>query len=163
MGLSIELPVLFGLPERLAARTQRVELSVAPVVRLGASASAVALAFPIGFAYRTFVTEEHQYPVPRYSLGGPLLRAEATIHLGEVVRLRGGPEAQWIILISPSLSDEGACCQGLGLAGQAALEADLGEYLRVALAYREGRSSIPLSALFKDVERLLVVRLSGEL
>lgn len=163
LGLELELTPLFGLPERIAARTQRIELSVAPAVRLGASASAPVLVFPVGFAYRTFVPEEHQYQVPRYNLGGPMLRAELSVKLGEVVTLRGGPEAQWIVVVGPSLRHEGACCSGVGLAGQVALEAEVGEHVRVALAYREASSSVPVESLFEDVERLLTARIAGEL
>ncbi len=163
LGLELELTPLFGLPERIAARTQRVELSVAPAVRLGASANAPVLVFPLGFAYRTFVPEEHQYQVPRYNLGGPMLRAELSVKLGEVITLRAGPEAQWIVVVGPSLRHEGACCSGVGLAGQVALEAEVGEHVRVALAYREASSSVPVESLFEDVERLLTARIAGEL
>jgi hypothetical protein len=101
--------------------------------------------------------------VQEYALGGPQLRAELWLKLGELVRLRIGPEAQWIVLIDGAMRGEGACCQGLAVGGQGLLEASVGPIFRVAFAYRESHAFVPLASRFEDVERMLTARIAGEL
>jgi hypothetical protein len=163
LGLALRSEPLFGLPEEVPVRSQRLELSVAPVLRLADSASAVTLAFPLGFAFRSVSPEAHQYRVLAHAFGGPLLRAELSVPLTELIRLRGGPELEWIVMIDPSLRREKVCCQGVAWGGHAAVEARVGEIFSVALAYRESRAAIPVIARFEEVERLLTARFSGEL
>jgi len=117
------------------------------------------LAFPIGFALRAFTPEVHEYPVKNYAFGGPQLRAELWLQLGELVRLRLGPEVQWIVLIDGPMRNE----EGIAAGAQGALEATVGPLFRVAFAYRETRSFVPLAPRFKDVERYLTARIAGEL
>lgn len=164
LGFTLMVEPLFALPERIGVRAQRIELSAGPVIRLGASSRAPALAFPVGFAFRWFFPEVHQYTSVRaYELGGPQLRAELIIGLGDRVRLRVGPEAQWIVLIDPELRRQGACCSGLALGGQGAIEASVGEVLRIAFAYRESHAWVPGTARFEDAERFLTARIGGAL
>ncbi len=164
VGLTLELEPLFALPERAEARFQRGELSVAPVLRLGDSASDPAIALPIGFVVQFFEPIVHQHSLQRYTLGGPNARAELRLPLGERVDLRVGPEAQWIVIINPALADEGACCQGFAAGGQAAIEASVGPYFSAALAYRQSHAFAPAGAWrFKSVERFLTARIAGEL
>jgi hypothetical protein len=144
-------------------RAQRVELSAAPVLRLSDADSGLALAFPIGFALRAFMPEVHEYPLKDYAVGGPQLRAELWLKLGALVRLRIGPEAQWIVLIDGPMRGQGACCQGVAVGGQGVLEASVGPIFRVAFAYRESHAFVPLASRFEDVERLLTARIAGEL
>jgi hypothetical protein len=163
LGFKVQFDPLFALPEEIAARAERMELSVAPVFRLGAAESGWALAFPVGFAFRAFLPEVHEYPVDKYLVGGPQLRAELWLQLGELVRMRIGPELQWIALVDGVMSEHGACCQGVAIGGQGALEASVGPHFRVAFAYREAHGYVPLDWRFKDVERFLTARLAGEL
>jgi hypothetical protein len=163
VGLMLEFEPLFALPERIDVRAQRLELSGAPVLQLGGSDSRFTLAFPLGVVLRAFMPEVHEYPVEKYALAGPHLRAELWIRLGELVRLRIGPELQWIVLIDGAMRDQGACCQGVAAGGQGALEASIGPVFRVAFAYRETRSFVPAVSRFQDVERMLTARFAGEL
>jgi hypothetical protein len=164
IGFELRLEPLFALPERIDVRTQRIELGAAPIVRLGAAPHAPALAVPLGFVFRSFLPEAAQPALPDHVLGGLLGRVELRLPLGERVELRAGPEAQWIVVIDSSLRREGACCHGLALGGQAALETSIGSPLRVGLAYRESHAFVPATDWrFKDVERFLTLRIAGEL
>jgi hypothetical protein len=159
----IEERPLFGLPESMNARSQRFELGVAPVVRLGASATAPAIAFPIGFAMRSFWPRLHQFPVRDYVLGGPQLRAELRLRLGGHLRMQVGPELQWLLLSNPSLLAMGIShWAGFAVGAEAVLEASLDGPFRIAIAYRESRAYVP-SATFRleDTERYLSARIGG--
>jgi hypothetical protein len=164
LGLELLLEPQFSLPERVDVRAHRLELSFAPVLRLFAKDGDVALAFPIGFAFHAFVPESHQYPtLAVHAFGGPQLRTELWLKLGELVRLRIGPELQWIVLVDGAMRGEGACCQGLAVGGQGVLEASVGPVFRVAFAYRESRTFVPVVSRFEGVERFLTARIAGEL
>jgi hypothetical protein len=164
VGLQVQLDPLFALPEDVDARSQRGEASIAPVLRLGGASSNLAIAFPVGFALRSFAPRVHQYDIADYILGGALVRPELRLQLGEWVDLQAGPELQWLFMVDSSLRDEGACCQGFAVGGQGAVQARVGENLRVALAYRQSHAFVPAGGWrFKDVERFLTVRVGGEL
>jgi hypothetical protein len=164
LGLQLRFPPLFGLPEDVPVRLHRVELSAAPVIALAQSTGSLALAFPIGVVFRSLVPEVHQYDVADYDLGGLMLRGELWLELSPDVTVRVGPELQWLALVDSSLRDQGACCQGAALGGQAALQLAAGEHLRVALSYRESRAFVPAGSWrFRDVERFVLVRVGGEL
>lgn len=163
LGLRLSLAPLFALPESIAARVERGELSLAPVLRLGADDGAFAIAVPIGFAFQSLLSEVHQYQTPHYVVGGPTARAELLVELGEIVELRAGPELQWIVLVSSSLREEEACCQGFAFGGQCAIEAAVGPHVAVALAYRQLHSLVPAPGMFfEDVERFLTARIAGK-
>jgi hypothetical protein len=164
LGLVLQVAPLFALPQNIDARWQRVELDVAPIVRLGESANAPQLAFPLGFAIASLFPGVHQFSVPKYDLGGPQLRAELLLHLGEFVSLRVGPEAQWLVVIGSALRSEGACCQGVAIGGRAALDASVGPTIRLGLAYSESHAFVPVGSWrFMDVERFLTARIAGAL
>jgi len=164
IGLELQLEPLFALPERVDVRTQRIELGAAPILRLGQGPHAPSLAAPLGLVFRAFLPEQPQPALPEHVLGGPALRVELRLPLGEWVELRAGPEAQWIMLIDSSLRRENACCHGVALGGQASAETSIGSPLRVGLAYRESHAFVPaVDWRFKDVERFLTLRIAGEL
>jgi len=164
LGLVLQASPLFALPQNTPARWQHLEISVAPVIRLRDGATAPALAFPVGMLYASMFAAERQSAVPRYTFGGPQLRAELQLELSKVVRLRLGPEAAWLALVSRSLTEAGACCQGMALSARGALEARAGEAIRVALTYAESHAFVPAGSWrFSNVDRLLTVRLAGEL
>lgn len=164
VGFTVQLDPLFALPERIDVRDQRGEASIAPVVRLGSVSSDPALAFPLGVAFRSFAPRVHQFAIADYMLGGALARAELRLQLGDWVDLQAGPELQWLFMVDSSFKDEGACCQGFAVGGQGAVQARVGENLRVALAYRQSHAFVPAGGWrFKDVERFLTVRVGGEL
>jgi hypothetical protein len=164
LGLVLQASPLFALPQNVDVRWQRVELSIAPVIRLGEDAKAPALAFPLGMVVDSLFAGVHQFSVPNYTFGGPQLRAELLLEISNVIRLRAGPQAQWLLLVAHSLKQEGACCQGIGFGGRGAIEARVGEAIRVALAYSESHAFVPAGAWrFTSVDRFLTVRVAGEL
>jgi hypothetical protein len=143
-------------------RTQDVALSAAPAVRLGDGPHDPTLAFPIGFGFEAFTPETDQYGVVEYSFGGPFLRPELWLDLGEQVSLRVGPEAQWLLVIDNALRRQKIGGQGLALGGQGSIEARLGSVFRLALVYRESHASIGgTRGDFSNVERFLTARLAG--
>jgi len=164
LGLVLQASPLFALPQNTPARWQHLEISVAPVIRLRDGADAPALAFPVGMLYASMFAAERQSAVPRYTFGGPQLRAELQLELSKVVRLRLGPEIAWLALVSHSLTEAGACCQGMAFGARGALEARAGEAIRVALTYAESHAFVPAGSWrFSGVDRFLTVRLAGEL
>jgi hypothetical protein len=131
--------------------------------RLSDSPEALSLAFPLGLVLRTFVPEEHQFNMPDHVMLGLLLRPELVVPLGSSVRVRIGPEAQWIFFVDAPLSELGAG-SGLAFGGQALIEADLGEVVRLSLVYREAHTFLPASdARYKDIERFLTARIGAQL
>ena len=107
LGLTIEEQPPFALHNRVAARSARAELSVAPTFRLGSAGTAPALAVPVGFTLRSLWPEVHEMMTPGYSLIGPHLRLELVVPLGNVLALRVGPELQAIIAIDESIRADG--------------------------------------------------------
>jgi hypothetical protein len=164
VGLELELEPLFGLPEQLDVRIQRVELSAAPVVRLGDDPRSPALAFPLGVSFSAFSSGVPQYPIDDYRLAGPHVRVEVWLPLLSWAALRLGPEAQWLLLLDASLRDRGACCQGVAVGGQGSLEAAIGSTLRLALSYRQSHAFVGGGDdRFRDLERFATLRIAGEL
>jgi hypothetical protein len=79
------------------------------------------------------------------------------------VTLRAGPELQWLMIMSSSLREEEACCQGFAFGGQCAVQAAVGPHVSVALAYRQLHSLVPAPDMtFEDVERFLTARIAGD-
>ncbi len=160
LGWALEHDNLFGLPETINTRTQALELSVAPTLRLGEK---LHVALPIGAALRWFMPETHYYPLEPYTLGSVLLRVEAIVALTDSVTLRLGPEGHWILFVNQALEREGACCSGGAVGAQASLQARLGDTFSLAVDYRESRALIPVAARFSAVERVVSARMVGEL
>jgi len=157
----LEQQPLFGLPETIAARSQRVELSVAPRVRLGDARTAPSLAFPVGLGLRSFWPRPKQFPVHDYLLGGPQLRVEFECTLARYLRLRLGPELQWLPMTGGVVASGPG---GWALGGEASLEANFDGPLRVVIAYRETRARVATGTFaFEDTERFITARLNGEL
>ncbi|MDH5671891.1 MAG: hypothetical protein OEZ06_07050 [Myxococcales bacterium] len=163
LGLTMRVEPLFGLPEEVPARFQRGEFTLAPVIRLGATAEALRLAIPIGLSMLSFAPTVGQYSVEPIQFGGPSARAELRARFGDVVSLRVGPELQWIAWMSSELADEGACCQGFAAGGRGELDALVGSSFRASIAFRQNHAFAPLGGWrFKSVERLLIARLAWE-
>jgi hypothetical protein len=165
LGLTIEEQPPFALRNRVDARAERVELSVAPTFRLGGASAAPALAVPIGFTLRSLWPEVHEMMTPGYSLIGPHLRAELVLPLGDVLVLRVGPELQVIVAIDESIRAEGVGRSGVAYGGEALLQLRLGAVFALELTYRESHAFVPSAFIgradFEDVERFATGRLSG--
>lgn len=161
----IEQKPLFALPQDIAVRSQRLELSLAPTLRLTQGEPSHALAFPLGFGLRSFWPRLGQFPVPAFSLGGPLLRVQLQLAFFRGLRVRVGPELQWLLLSSstrPSAGVDALAGYALGIAAE--LDANIARSLQLGLGYRESRATLPTrSGALEDTERYVTVRLVGEL
>jgi hypothetical protein len=99
-------------------------------------------------------------------LAGPYARVELQLPLiGERVRVRAGPELQWVLQAGQELLDRHVASHGLGVGGTAALELVLGDRWTLAATYRELRAWLGSSqgGSFEDVQRFITARLSGVL
>jgi hypothetical protein len=163
LGYELELRPLFALPERVPVRAQRVELAAGPRFAFSSSKRGLALVAPLGVLLRSFFPEVHQYTVRAHNLGSVFVRPELIVPVGELITLRVGPEAHWLLLIEPSLEREGASGSGYALGLHGVVQAAVGETYSVALAYRELHSVIPAAARFEDTERFLTARFGGAL
>jgi hypothetical protein len=81
------------------------------------------------------------------------------------VRLRIGPEAQWISAVGAELEQLGIASGGFGVGGAIALEVGLSAHWRVAVSYRELRSRLEASGAqsFEDATRFGLASLTGTL
>jgi hypothetical protein len=166
IGWRVDGVPAFALPNPVETRAERAEVSLAPVFRLGDSAGALQLAFPIGVSVRTFWPTVHDTIAPGYSLIGPMLRAELTVPLGQLLRVRVGPELMWIVAIDKAIRVDGVASQGGALGGTLTLEAPITGHLALEFCYRESHAFAPNAASgrsFKDVERFATARLAGSL
>jgi hypothetical protein len=166
LGMRVEQPLIFALPSEVDARSSRLELSIAPIFKLGASASSLSIAVPVGASLRALAAEHRDLPLPSYLLFGPHLRVEARAPLGDRFALRAGPELQWIALISDRLKDDGVAGSGFALGLELAASASLTSWLGLELTYRQAHafaSGKGERADFEDIERYATLQLSGRL
>ncbi|MDD9939507.1 MAG: hypothetical protein OXU20_00465 [Myxococcales bacterium] len=165
LGMRIREPAPFALPKDIDVRSHRLALAFAPTLRLGDSARALALAFPLGFVVRHLWPQTDQYRTPEYMLGGAFIRPELLWPLTDSVRLRIGPEVQWLPLLDGTLTRSGvSCCQGVAIGAQGSLQADLSEAIAVELFYRESHASVSANrGTLGDVERFVTAGLVGRL
>ena len=163
LGLVVEEQPLFALPNRVDVRSDRTELSCAPVVRLGSSALAPRLAFPIGVALRTFWPVLHNLMTPRYTLWGPQLRIELHVPITSALSIRLGPEAQWVAHYSSTLTDSGVESMGVALGVVASVRLALASIFALEISYRQSTAmaSVAYGPAFRDIERYLSARLIG--
>jgi hypothetical protein len=161
IGLVIQESPPFALANETKARSEEIELSIAPGWQL--SGDSLRLAVPIGMSMRTLWPNVHTLLTPGYSLIGPHARIELIARMGGPVSLRLGPEVQWIVLIDKSLRDSGVNSQGIAIGGEAALTVDVSKVWAFALAYRESHAIVNTTrgVTFEDVERYLTIRVSG--
>lgn len=160
LGLKVQESPPFALQNETKARSEEIELSVAPGWALGDS---VRLSVPLGAIIRTFWPSVHTLMTPGYSLIGPFARVELNARISGPVVLRLGPEVQWIMLIDRALRDTGVNSQGLAIGAEAALLVELGETWMIGFAYRESHAlaSTNRGVTFEDVERYWTLRVSG--
>jgi len=165
VGLGISEQHTDGSVRPLDVRSHRLELAVAPTLRLDESGT-WALGASAGYGLQNFRPEAHEIVTPAYSLAGPHLRME--LQLGPwdgLIRLRAGPEIQWITHVGQDLVDRGLASRGLGVGGEAAIEVALGQRWAIRASYREMRSWLDSSQVqsFEDVARFVSASLSGKL
>jgi hypothetical protein len=166
LGMKVEQPLLFALPSEVDARSSRLELSLGPVFRLGASQESIAIAVPIGASVRALQAPHRDLPLPSYLLFGPHLRIEARAALGDSLALRAGPELQWIAMVSERLQNDGTASTGFAVGFELAASAALSSWLGLELAYRQAHAMLSGQrgrADFEDIERYVTLQLSGRL
>lgn len=157
LGLELEVMPQFALPERLTARVQGLEASVAPEFAVGP----VTMAIPLGVATTVFSAPDHYLPVAGFAYGGPMGRVEALLPLSDQLSVQAGAEVQWLVLQAGSLGDQGLD-PGWSWGYQAALTVAVSGGLDVALSYQERRASASGAlGVFEGVERLLSARATG--
>jgi hypothetical protein len=164
VGLSIVEQHTDGSERAQDLRSQRLELAIAPTFRFDTNGR-WALLTSIGYGISDLRPEVH-LETPGYFLAGPHLRAELQIPLaGERVRLRLGPEVQWIAHVGQELVHRGVAKSGFGAGGVAAVEVMLGRRWTVDASYRELRIWVDSSeaGAFEDVARFVTARLTGTL
>jgi hypothetical protein len=165
VGLGISEQHTDGSVRPLDVRAHRLELAVAPTLRLDESGS-WALAASAGYGLANFRPDAHEIVTPAYSLAGPHLRLELRLAPWDgPIRLRVGPEIQWIAHVGQDLVDRGMASRGLGVGGEAAIEVALGQRWAIGASYREMRSWLDSSQAqsFEDVARFVTASLSGKL
>jgi hypothetical protein len=164
IGLRITEQHTGGSTHTQNLRSHRLELSLAPTFRLDARGR-WQLSAAIGYGGCDLRPEIH-LQTPGYGLAGPFLRVELQFPLGaDRVRLRLGPEAQWIVQVGRELTHEGFANSGLGAGGTAALEVVLGKRWIIEAAYSELHAWLdsPQPESLVDVSRFVTARLSGAL
>jgi hypothetical protein len=166
IGMHITERPPFALRNELGARSERAELSVAPTFKVGDSEQSLAFSFPVGLQVRTLWPDVHESMTPGYSLIGPHVRAELLATITPQLKLRIGPELQWIVAIDRSIRQDGVADQGTAIGGEAALQLQLGSWFGLDLCYRESHafaSSNNAGPIFKDIERFVTARFIGTL
>jgi hypothetical protein len=167
MGLGVIELHTDGSEHPVDVRAHRLEAGFAPTFLLderGGWAIELCAAYSVlGFRPLSHLV------TPAFSLSGPLLRAQLQVPIGSVLRIRVGPEAQWIVTAGEDLRERGVSSSGFGVGGEAALELSLGARVQVAAAYREGWSFLASSAPsgdgrgFRDTARFVTARVTGQL
>lgn len=154
-----------GIGHPMDVRSHRLELALAPTFDLDASRT-WSLCASAGYAISNFRPEAHHLQTPAYSVDGPHLRAALQLAPWQgVIRLRVGPEVQWIVHVGQDLEDRGIAARGLGIGGEAAIELALGRRWILGATYREMRVWLDSAQAerFEDVARFITARVSGKL
>lgn len=145
---------------KTAVRSHNFEAGLRIGLQLGAAEHPVHVALFAGYDVRALATVA-VLRVPRFSLHGPVLRLELELPLHAAnMRLRLGPEGQWISGISRALLDTSALTQpAFALGGFLQLQLPIDERFGLQLEYREshafaGSRGVPS---FSDVERYLLL------
>jgi hypothetical protein len=159
LGLIITETPPFALENKVHARSERVEVTIAPSWRVGS----FRLTVPLGGSMRTLWPGVHTLLTPGYSLVGPLARVELSGRLAGPIGLSLGPEVQWITLIDSALRAEGVRNQGLAFGAEVTLSVELSLVWSLALNYRESHALVSSyrGPGFEDVERYMTLRAQG--
>ncbi len=166
IGLRISEQHTGGQTRMQHLRSHRLELAVAPSWRFGGvgeGSSRVSLR--VGYGLCDLRPEVH-LETPGYGLGGPFARAELQVALGTPrVRVRLGPEAQWIVQVGKELAHDGFATSGFAIGGAAALEVSLGKGWIVDATLSELHAWLGSAQResLRDASRFITARLSGTL
>ena len=164
VGLNVVEHHIDGSTREQALRSQSIELAIAPAIRFDAR-GLWALATSAGYRISDLRPEVH-LETPGYFLGGPFLRIELQVPIApNTVRLRLGPELQWVAQVGRDLIAQGVADSGVGAGAGASLELALGQRWFVDVSYRELRVWVDSTdeRSFQDVARFVTARFSGSL
>lgn len=142
----------------IEVRAHRFEGGVTPTIRFD-DAGRWALLLCGGYGVLGFRPLLHLV-TPAYTLSGPFLRAQLRLPIAaDLLRLRVGPEGQWIAQVGGALKARGIDATGFAVGGEAALELSIGRHVAVHASYREAWSLLGSSQAqsFKDVARFATV------
>ena len=145
------------------ARADRLELLVAPSLRLGDGPDSLRVALGVGGALRSLWHRRHELNIPRYSLVGALVRPQLWLPLGAMY-LRVGPEFQFIFMMDEALIDQGAAGTALCVGVDLTVGLRINELFALEAAYRESYTrgaGEPVD--LEESERHVTARLVGTL
>ena len=164
VGLRLVEHLTDGSTHTRDTRSLRLSLALTPKFRLDAKGRWT-LETPVGYGISDLHPAAH-LETPAFLLAGPYVRAELQLWLGEkLVRVRIGPEAQWIAQVGEELVARGVAKSGLGLGGVGAIAVALSPHWMIEAAYGEWRTWLDSSqpGSFEDVTRFITARLLGTL
>jgi len=164
VGLGIVEQHTDGSERPLDARANRIELGLTPTFRFDAEGR-WALCLAAGYGILGFRPVGHLV-TPGFSLDGPHLRVQLQVPLlSDVLRLRVGPEAQWLSHVGSELVERGVASHGFALGGEAGLELALSQRFMLHAVYRETHAFVDSSQAqsFEDTARFVTARFSGKL
>jgi hypothetical protein len=145
---------------KTAVRSHHFEAGLRAAMRMGPTQHAVGVALFAGYDVRALATVA-VLRVPRFSLHGPLLRVELDLPLRAAnMRLRLGPEAQWISGLSRALLESSGLTQpAFAIGGFLQLQLPISELFALQLEYRESHAFARARGVssFSDVERYLLL------
>jgi hypothetical protein len=148
---------------KTAVRSHNFEAGLRAGLQLGPREHAVMLGLFAGYDVRALATVA-VLRIPRFTLHGPVLRLEIELPLRAArMRMRLGPEAQWISGISRALLDRSGLTQpAFALAGFLQLQLPVSESFGLLLDYRESHAFAASRSVraFSDVERYLLLAAS---
>ena len=144
--------------------THRLDAGVTAGWFLGDSPESSTLGMSVGYGVRALASVV-ELRVPRFSLHGPVARAELDLQLGTPhLRLRLAPEVQWVLSASQDLRNR----SGLSLpgpfwafGGEISLHVLFTSRIGAQLSYRQAQTSIAsvYGSAFEDVERFALLAL----
>ena len=145
---------------KTAVRSHEFEAGLRAALQFGTGEHPIRLGLFAGYGVRALATVS-VLRVPRFSLHGPVLRVELDLPLRAAnMRLRFGPEGQWISGISRALLDSAGLSQpAFALGGFLQLQLPIAERFMLQLEYRESHAFARARGVpsFSDVERYLLL------
>jgi hypothetical protein len=153
-----------GVQVKSPARTHELMLDVVANVNFGDSQTDLSLPLSVG-AWFENSRSDVELVWPRYTLGGPHVRAELRIPIakGDVV-LTFGPDLGWAMTVSGSLQRTGIKPGGMVLGGEADLSIKITSRFALRAMVREAHTALAsgrVSGKFTDMQRFITLGLSA--
>ncbi len=161
VALQAESTPAAGVPQSVPLRSQRFEVVLGAVGRIGTGATEPWLGVQLGYA----VQDLHgliEITMPRYSIGGPFARVDLRAVVAEGrVTLWAMPEGQWLVGVDNSLTRLHVAHSGFAIGGELGIGVRLSSQFLWETSYRESHSFLSTlqSDAFHDLERAFTTRL----